>query len=329
MLARHMHTENEELDFPLYPDTNMFSHSFPYNPAQGFNMDASYTFPRTTQESYPASTGMHPGTMYAEAPQYALESPDLRGAPSNYSTASGASAASSAMGSPHSMHGHVVPVPEWAPQGLGLNPSIVSYDSFGQGSEYTFQTSGMDDFALEFPGKTSFVGECETITRSASRQHGSISSNSASISSACTFIPSPSNTDTPIDRFKSIARSMASAITPVSASQESYSEECFASPSISAFSRSPSSSRRPSQAISEPLYTTSPTMRRSQDARSSPVSSITQSLASTSSPSHAVYQESHFFSQSSGNFVLPLESSCWFPLSILSIKTSNWRRIRS
>jgi hypothetical protein len=317
MLARHMHNDTEELDFPLYPDTNMFSQPFPFNTAQNFNIDPSTTYPRM-QDSYPPFTGMNSSTMYAEAPQYALESPDLRGAPSNYSTASGASATSSAMGSPHSIHGHVVPVPEWAPQGLGLNPSIVGYDNYPHGNEYTFQTSGMDEFALEFnPGKPNgFVGECETITTSASRQHGSIFSNCESLSSASTCIPSPNTMDLPGDQFQSgsAARSMASPITSGSAIRTNFPNECFKSPSLSAFSRSPSS-RRPSQAFSAPFYTSPPTTGRSNDMGSSPISS-SQALTSDSSSSHATYYQSHFFSQSSGNFVPPLESSCRFPLSI-------------
>jgi len=144
MLSRHMNNDHEEVDFPLYPDpSNMFSQPFPFNGAQSYNMDASYSYPRT-QEGYPASTGLSSSTMYAEAPQY--ESPDLRAAPSNYSTASGPSASSSTMGSPHSIHGHIVPGPEF---GLGLTPSIVNYNDYGH-NEYTFQASGMDDFTLDF-----------------------------------------------------------------------------------------------------------------------------------------------------------------------------------
>ncbi|KAH7317581.1 hypothetical protein BKA65DRAFT_514755, partial [Rhexocercosporidium sp. MPI-PUGE-AT-0058] len=93
------------------------------------------------------------------APQYPLESPDLRAAPSNYSIASGPSATSSTMGSPHSIHGHVVPVLKWAPLGLGLNPSIIQYDKYSQGNDYSYQQpTGIDDFALEFnSAKPSFV----------------------------------------------------------------------------------------------------------------------------------------------------------------------------
>ncbi|KAH6720040.1 hypothetical protein BKA61DRAFT_228166 [Leptodontidium sp. MPI-SDFR-AT-0119] len=157
MLSRHMSTDNEEVDFPLYPDPNMFSHNFAFG-GQNYNMDTTYAYPRT-QEGYPASSGLSSSTLYTEAPQYPLESPDLRAAPSNYSTASGPSATSSAMGSPHSIHGHVVPVPEWTPHGLGLNPSIVQYDNYSQSNDYSYQQpTGMDDFALEFnSAKPSFV----------------------------------------------------------------------------------------------------------------------------------------------------------------------------
>jgi hypothetical protein len=297
MLARHMYNDNEEIDFPLYPDPQaMFSQSFSFG-AQGFSTDASY------------NAGVHANGMYAaETPQYALESPDLRSAPSNYSTASGPSATSSAMGSPHSMHGHAVPIPEWAPQGLGLTPSIVGYDSYGHGNEYTFQTTGTDDFALEFnPGKPNgFVGECET---SRSRQHGSLSSTCSSVS---TFVPSPIALDTPIDQISGSATGLVSSpITPVSSGRTGSRDGCFRSPSVSAFSRSPTSSRT----FSGPRHPSLGLTGRSPELRS-PVSSVSQNSASESSPSYATFQQSHFFSQSSGNFVPPLESSCWFPLSL-------------
>jgi hypothetical protein len=121
------------------------------------------------------------------------------------------------MGSPHSIHGHVVPGPEY---GLGLTPSIVSFNDFGH-NEYTFQASGMDDFFEINPAKPNpngFVGECKTISRSVPCQHGSIPSNSESLSLS-TFITSPNTMDTPTPmRSDSASRSMASPITPASSS---------------------------------------------------------------------------------------------------------------
>jgi hypothetical protein len=87
--------------------------------------------------------------MYAEASQF-VESPDLRAqAPSNYSTACGASAIP-AIGSPHSIHSHIAPVPKWRSQGLGPNPSIVGFDGFGQSNEFSFNALGMEELVSDF-----------------------------------------------------------------------------------------------------------------------------------------------------------------------------------
>jgi hypothetical protein len=309
----------DERDFNLYPDPqNMFQQQpFGYNAIQNFDLDHNnpYNF---TRESYPSSTGLGPSTMYTEAP-YGLESPELQAAPSTYSTASGASQTSSAMGSPHSIHGHVVPVPEpgWSAQGLGLNPSVVGYDGFAQSAEYTFAPSGMEEFALEFPAKPNgFVGECEHISRSASHQHGSISSNPESISSLSTFLPSPRTVDMTPDHLKSpvTSRSMASPITPVSAMRTEFRDDCFKSPSVSSISYSPTS-RRQSQPFNLSHFASTASGRNS-DMRVSPVSAVSQSFTSDSTSTFTAYHPSPFFSQSSGNFVPPLESSCRFPLSI-------------
>ena len=260
--------------------------------------------------------------MYTEAPPY-LESPELRAAPSNYSTASGPSATSSTMGSPPSVHGHIVPVPEWAPNGLGLNPSIVGYDGFSQGNEYNF-ASGMEEIALDFNAKPNgFVGECKNVSTSASRQHGSIS-DAESISSFSTFVHTPRTVDmTEQTLSPATSRSMASPITPISAKRKDARDDCFTSPSVAALSLSPNSSRRPSQAFNASHLTTSSTASRTQDMRSSPISAISQSsLTFDSNASFSTYHQSPFFSQSSGNFVPPLESSCRFPLSIQHFFTS-------
>ena len=320
MLSRHIGAD-DEADFPLYPDPsqNMFQQQlFPFNGVQNFDMDSnSYTFART-QESYPISTGLNSNTMYAEvAPSYAQESPELRaGAPSNYSTASGPSAASSTMGSPHSIHNHIAPASEWPIHGLGLdsNPSIVGYDQFGHSNEYNFAPSGMEEFALDFPAKPhGFVGECTNVSRSASRQQGSISSNPESLSSLSTFVPTPRTMDLTTEHLSPVTtRSMASPLTPFSAVTRDSRDDCFRSPSLSTLSHSPISSRRPSQAFNSYLASSS----RTRDMRSSPISAVSQSSFTSESPSFATYHQTPFFSQSSGNFVAPLESSCRFPLSI-------------
>ncbi|TGO38888.1 hypothetical protein BHYA_0065g00230 [Botrytis hyacinthi] len=157
MLSRHMGNQNEN-DFPLFPEANMYSPQYPYNSMPNYQIehDAAYAYPRT-QDIYPASTGFDSTTMYSEVPQHFVESPELRGtAPSNYSTASGPSATSSTIGSPNSNHGHMVSVSEWG-SGLGINPSIVNYDNFGQGTDYNF-SAGMEDFTVDFnSAKPGFV----------------------------------------------------------------------------------------------------------------------------------------------------------------------------
>ncbi|TVY73589.1 Transcriptional regulator STP4 [Lachnellula suecica] len=331
-MLNHM-SENEEADFALYPDPqNMFSPSFPFL-QQNFNMEnnAAYSYPRS-QEGL-ASSGFNSATMYTtDAPQY-LQSPELRGAPSSYSTASGASAASSAMGSPHSISGHALPVPEWVPQGLGLNPSIVGYDYAHGGNEYSFTTSGMEDFDLNLNATkpNGFVGECKTISRSASRQHGSISSHSESLSSLSNFVATPNTMDSPLEQTKKsepfTSRTMASPITPVSATRRESKDDWFKSP-ISSYSRSPASSRRPSQAFNPPPFASSTSAGRPQDLRS-PISTVSHSFPAEPTQSFATYHPSPFFSQSSGNFVPPLESSCWFPLSIQHTASPENQRSRN
>ncbi|KAI9048899.1 hypothetical protein LZ554_006753 [Drepanopeziza brunnea f. sp. 'monogermtubi'] len=295
----------EEVDFTLYPDPNMFN-NFPYSAAQNYNMEVAYAFPG--DDGYPTSTGLNTAAMYAEAPQYAaaLESPDLRAAPSNYSTASGPSATSSAMGSPHSIHGHAVSLPKWAAHGLGSNPGIVSYDNYSLGNEYSFQPTGMDDFAFDFQSKPNgFVGKCQAVTTSFP-QHGSISSNRESLSLLSTLVNSPKEMDTPTGRMRngSASWSMASPATPVSAARSDLRDEVFRSP-VSSFSISPTDSRRPSQAFHSPLYGS---VTRTQELRS-PISAGSQNSAAETSPSHVTYHLSPFFTQSSGNFVAPLQSS--------------------
>jgi hypothetical protein len=178
MLSRHLGYCKEEGDFNFHP-----------NLATMFEV-------QNTRELYPKSTPSTSSAMYPEAPQYTTESLEFL-APSSYSSPSGASARSSAfdspfsiptpqynmwtpnirassnnstlsglsaassslIGSPHSIHGHIIPGPEF---GLGSTPSIASYDNFGPHNEYIFSGGSLDDFAFDFnPSKLNsnhFVG---------------------------------------------------------------------------------------------------------------------------------------------------------------------------
>lgn len=312
MLSRHMGSP-EDTDFPLFPDQpqNPFLQQTYVN-MQNFEVD-HYGFARATPHApYPSASGFPSNAMYAEvdpsASSYALESPELRaGASSNYSTASGASATSSAMGSPPSIQGHGASVPEWAPSALGPNPGIVRFDSFSHnGNEYNFPpASGMEEFALEFdPSKPDdFVGECENISSVAcSGRPGAASPNPMSLSLS-TAGSSPAMANESFDLLPSPApsRSVFSPESPMTARSRGPRDESFVSP-LSALPLSPIYFRRPSQAFRKPSVTSSSAAGRAHDMHSSPRSGVSQ----PSSP---------YFSQSSGSFVLPLESSCWFPLS--------------
>ncbi|PBP19613.1 hypothetical protein BUE80_DR009676 [Diplocarpon rosae] len=304
MLPRHMSDDREDVDFPLYPDPNMFSHNFPFSAAQNFNTEP-YAYPRT-QDGYSIRTTSSSVAPFADA-TYPHESPDLRAVPSNYSTASGPSAASSAMGSPNSIHGHIVTAPEWPPHGLGLDPGIVSYENFAHSNEYTYhQPTGMDDFALEVAVKPNgFVGECKNISRSVSRQHVSKSSNCDTFSTSFSVTPPTMNVPGGQTRVGVASMSMASQITPVSVAAPASRDNGFTSPK-SAFSKSLRASTASSGASSSPA--------RAQDLRS-PIFAISHNLISKTPSCHARYHQPIFFSQASGSFIPPLESLCRFPLA--------------
>jgi hypothetical protein len=98
-------------------------------------------------EIYP-TTALKSDLMYTEN-RFGLTplDPSITDLP-KYSTAPGPSASSSTIGSPHSIHGHQFPAPEWPTHGLGLN-HCTGYDSFNPSNEYSFIPSGFEDFSLE------------------------------------------------------------------------------------------------------------------------------------------------------------------------------------
>ncbi|KAG9247235.1 hypothetical protein BJ878DRAFT_210100 [Calycina marina] len=287
MIPRHLNSA--ETDFPLYPDptTSMFPQQpFPFAPVQNFEMEQNWSYNR---EAYSVGNGFDSHPIYAENPQYGNESPKIRTAPSNYSTASGTSATSSNIGSPHSVHQNV---PEWGPNGIDMTPSIVSYDnSFSQGTEYSFAPTGMEEFAtLEYsqPKSVFSVGKCNNATRS--RQHGPASSNVESVSSISTFpatpttgsMSSPSTTRSPVNMRSGNTR-MGSSVSPIS-------------------------SRPPLQAFSTAHFIPSSTAGSVQDCLLTPLSAVSNSSFASESTVFPNYHALPFFSQSSGNFVAPLES---------------------
>jgi hypothetical protein len=162
-------------DFARYTDSNVIFTSGPMDvsiPADAFGFQQQ----SGSQDTFASSMGFVEPSLYAEAPNYMLnsraspsmytdESSDMRLPSSSLSTASAASTTSSAIGSPQSNHGQMGAMPEWAPQGLGLQPTIVGSDYIG--SDFaSFPSSGMDELSFDFPAAKAFVGKFRAISYS-------------------------------------------------------------------------------------------------------------------------------------------------------------------
>lgn len=254
---------------------------------------------------------------------------------STLSTASGpslTSASSSAVGSPYSKATHGVAYQEnWAPVTDALPQDFVA--------------SGMDPDMVFAQGKLpdTFVGEFQTIPSSLKPENGPVFSPvSPTVES---FPMSPMSFNSPMEYLgqnKTIDSILAGAHAPTTPSPGatpamSYHSE-FSSPKT--LHRGDSSPRvfkspvTPSSAFSGNISMRSPSVpsRRRSRTYPAPVSGVKQEhdsffkpkkLSSRSVSSHFDFAEQphagpfqdSFFRQSSGNFVLPLESSCWFFLA--------------
>lgn len=330
MHSRKMTAHIEESDLALFPAEQQF-----FSPDMYANNMQTFIDPNMGAYDYARHDSFHPApefdpALFGDASQpFIKQSPtlystdsDLRLPPSNISTASGASAASSTMGSPYSGHAMVAPaIPEWTTQGLGIAPTIAG-DHYPFAQEYSFGFSGMDnDFAYpEINKPHGYVGECENI--SALDPRASLSSSS----SISTFIPSSSSLDTTMNSIfarndshgndSDLTMSPLSVMSPILSGKDNH---VFKSP-ITPASSSPLSTRRFStQSFGSSFLGTAST--GSWESRQSPNVPQTQSFKSNmadglSNFSHSPYPSSSFFSQSSGHFVPPLESLCLFPLSL-------------
>ncbi|ELR06749.1 hypothetical protein, variant [Pseudogymnoascus destructans 20631-21] len=161
--AHNMNEQYEEADFPLFTDSHIYAAELiSMNNLSTFNMDpalVAYNFQRSTvpQDPYASpnfASEQHCKTETAEFAKgsptlYPAGSPELRcPLPSNPSSASGPSAASSAIGSPYATHAQIPSaIPEWAShQGLGLAPTIAG--DYGYVNDFSFGASLEHDFAF-------------------------------------------------------------------------------------------------------------------------------------------------------------------------------------
>ncbi|KAI9771880.1 MAG: hypothetical protein M1840_001650 [Geoglossum simile] len=215
------------------------------------------------------------------------------------------SAASSTMGSPYSNGGHIVhgvdPWSDMATQGLGIGPSIVQQDSFGN------ESFALQDAPLFDPSDktlSAFVGECSQISSSpravtpvplssSTRQLSSLNVSFGLNVKTEDTDPTPTEgqqrTPTRDDRTFKSPRTLASARS-----------------SISFASRSPSGTPTPAARGPPGATPPKPKAPKSPDTLAS---SRTRHHRLPEPNIYAGFHPSPFFSQSSGNFIAPLQAS--------------------
>lgn len=302
MLPRHMSEEHDQYG-SMYPDPPQAAFSAaPTQPAfsaaaleLGLSSDAYY--PRMSQDLPTTTMGAFEHIPFvsdgpASWPYGSVMSPPTfqedreMGMPSNMSTASAPSAPSSAVGSPRSAHGQPAPVPDWATQGV-MSPGIVSHEYY-TGTEYSFAPTGMEDLAPFAYADTSkppgFVGELPQNSSASALEQQQQQQQQQPYSSG------------PVSPCVS-RRASSSAFSESGPALET--PPGSASAQVESSSMSPELPRRRSVLASPDR----------SDSLSSPTSQAWMSPATQVSP---------FFSQSSGHFIAPLGSSCWFPCLIYS-----------
>ena len=225
------------------------------------------------------------------------------------STDSTRSASSSTVGSPYSGHMQMVPQQEsfttnaYAMHGLGVTPAIVGQDGFQQEYNHLSENEMLGWSSFPDSQKINGIGRFADLSSSQHRSstirlpisQPSISSPVASLSSAGTS-PDQLTLNTVLECAPH-ASPPAHATARISLSPH---EPVFKSPSTpaSAYPKTPATSHSPED------------RRPPGWARQQPYPNVQH--PSMSSP--AGQFQSHFFAQSSGSFMPPIETSCWFSL---------------
>ncbi|KAI2609302.1 hypothetical protein GGR54DRAFT_618549 [Hypoxylon sp. NC1633] len=163
-----MFPQRPDQDFIIYP-AESHQAGFASPPLDMHMSPGGFGIPRSVQDDFPQTSGFEVGPTYPEAHNFIYNSrtspgmyPDdgeLPVHPSNLSTASAPSAASSTVGSPSSNHGQLAFFPEYQQGALSVNPAIVASD-YLTGTEYStsaFPGPGMEEFNIPFDSKTGFV----------------------------------------------------------------------------------------------------------------------------------------------------------------------------
>jgi hypothetical protein len=247
--------------------------------------------------------------------------------PSTLSSASGhsiPSASSSTVGSPYSGHAHSFSHQEsWVNpnEGLGLGSALVNQEAYYHG----FVGTDLDsELAFGSRDKLSddFVGECAKISstrkRSGSLFPGKFSQSPVPLQSslASSSSPEPLTIDAILERAN--GSSATQSPRPQSSSQ------------VTSVDNERSHSVKPTNLFKSPTTPASACPRTSKVATTLPAAISPRAdhhptlrpgqtfMPHASTPSHhqTGQFQNHFFAQSSGSFVPPLESSCVFPYTL-------------
>ena len=303
-----------------YLDLNMNNESF-QNAATFASLPFSYyenpsLFVEAPQNTFDYETRSH--SSHSSHQQILHDFP-----PSLLSSASGpsiASASSSTIGSPYSVHAQTVSSQDtWrSHHGLGFDPAIVNHEVFPP--EYV--GAGIDpelSFATSDKLHGSFVGECADLSSFQKRSSNfpvTVSSSSLSIPHQVriTASPEPLSIDSILDRASAASaaeRGSANLIRdgppgPIIRENSSVlpSGGVFKSPTTPASAQVRINSSTAHASVHAASYPPTATRMSRTPQQSTPSSPPTQQ--------HGNHFQTNFFAQSSGSFMPPLESSCSF-----------------
>lgn len=341
-LQNHISSVSDTTHSLLFPE--LFPSDFPLSshlddlvPSFSMAGSSSDMYPRTVPQSFFLGNGFAGQTHYPEPTHYPVTSPLLgppfspeyahthgprfyNAAPASFSSVSGTSmtsASSSTIGSPHSMDNHPNPTEQhWVGTAHSSYPTVVHHDGF-TGHDYTYAPAGNGtghgQGAHEPKGFHTFVGECAELFTMQHNTSGLMASprpasSFPSLSSSWATTPpnvsmsalGGSNTDGPAI---SLSRSRHSTPCQSPSGQAPY----FPTPSSLLYL--PSSPRHEVFGGTQTSHY-GPEMATSHTSQ--PSRPMTRKPWFGLSGSHESCHKSSFFSQSSGNYVPPLESSCSF-----------------
>ena len=287
-------------------------------PYPGLEMDA-FAFSQPTFNFHPLPFSyFEDPSLFAEAPAPVMKSHMSRSSDNalhmvpqhSYDVAPGlaSSASSSTVGSPYSgpMHSDFQNADESScdsdnfSQGLGLVPTIVHQDSYNRefGTGFDAELPIHDKITGNFVGESA---DLSSVQKRSSTFSYPINRNSQSASPAACLSYSPELliADVHVSDASHTSSSLSvnrSRSLPVSVSHQQLPEPVFKSPSTpaSAYPKTPS--------VHSPIERRLPAHGPQQHQQSHPMQQ------------HGGPYQHHFFAQSSGNFMPPLETSCSFSL---------------